>query len=82
MSKSLLKQMIDRPDAERTPFQERIRLTSRNFFLHIHAPKINMRSLRPTYTFGLGLLAVFTFCTLLITGLILLIHYIFYNQQN
>ena len=75
MSKSLLKQMIDRPDAERTPFQERIRLTSRNFFLHIHAPKINMRSLRPTYTFGLGLLAVFTFCTLLITGLILLIHY-------
>jgi quinol-cytochrome oxidoreductase complex cytochrome b subunit len=54
---------------------ERLRIVSKNFFLHIHAAKIHLHALNPTFTFGLGLIAFFTFCTLLLTGILLMVHY-------
>lgn len=48
---------------------------SRNFFLHIHAPHIHLYSLKPTFTFGLGVCAAFLFFILLITGALLMLYY-------
>ncbi len=48
---------------------------TRNFFLHIHAPKVHLYSLRPTYTWGLGLMAAFLFLFLLVTGALLMLYY-------
>jgi quinol-cytochrome oxidoreductase complex cytochrome b subunit len=54
---------------------KRIQRISRNFFLHIHAPKVSQRTLSPTYTFGLGLILSFLFLIMIITGLILMMNY-------
>jgi quinol-cytochrome oxidoreductase complex cytochrome b subunit len=50
-------------------------VTTRNFFLHIHSPHVHLYSLKPTYTFGLGLSAAFLFLILLVTGAILMLYY-------
>ena len=60
---------------ESQPISQRLRTVSKNFFLHIHAPKIHLYSIKPTFTLGLGLAACFTFCILLFTGLFLMVHY-------
>ena len=39
-----------------TPLDQSLAVFS-NFFLHVHAVKVHRHSLRPTYTFGLGLIA-------------------------
>lgn len=54
---------------------KRIQRVSRNFFLHIHSPKVNPHALSPTYTFGLGLILSFLFLIMISTGFILLMNY-------
>ena len=53
----------------------RVRRISRNFFLHIHSPRIHPYVLKPTYTFGLGLILAFLFLIMIITGFILMMNY-------
>ena len=55
--------------------RSRVRKVSRNFFLHIHAPRVNLHSLRPTTTFGLGAALAFCFLILMVTGLLLMLYY-------
>lgn len=53
----------------------RIRRITQNFFLHIHATKVHPHTLKPTYTFGLGIILGFLFLIMIITGALLLLHY-------
>jgi quinol-cytochrome oxidoreductase complex cytochrome b subunit len=55
--------------------RERIRRVTQNFFLHIHATRVHPYSLKPTYTFGLGIILGFLFVIMLITGVLLMLHY-------
>jgi quinol-cytochrome oxidoreductase complex cytochrome b subunit len=50
-------------------------IINRNFFLHIHANRVHVHSMKPTYTFGLGIILGFLFLIMLFTGLILMIYY-------
>jgi quinol-cytochrome oxidoreductase complex cytochrome b subunit len=47
-----------------------------NFFLHIHPVKVNKHTLRPTYTFGLGLISLFLFIILSVSGILLMFYYV------
>ncbi len=55
--------------------REQIRRVTQNFFLHIHATRVHPHSLKPTYTFGLGIILGFLFVIMLITGVLLMLHY-------
>ena len=48
---------------------------NRNFFLHIHAPRVHVHSMKPTYTFGLGIILGFLFLVMVFTGVVLMIYY-------
>jgi quinol-cytochrome oxidoreductase complex cytochrome b subunit len=48
---------------------------TRNFFLHIHAPGVHIHSMKPTYTFGLGMILGFLFLIMVFTGVVLMIYY-------
>lgn len=48
---------------------------NRNFFLHIHANRVHVHSMKPAYTFGLGIILGFLFLIMLFTGLILMVYY-------
>ncbi|MCK4748677.1 MAG: cytochrome b N-terminal domain-containing protein, partial [Bacteroidales bacterium] len=48
---------------------------SKNFFLHIHAPKVHPHSLKFTYTFGLGVILGFLFVIMILTGVVLMMNY-------
>lgn len=48
---------------------------NQNFFLHIHAPRVHPHSLKPTYTFGLGMILGFLFLIMVFTGLLLMVYY-------
>jgi len=50
-------------------------IINRNFFLHIHANRVHVHSMKPTYTFGLGIMLGFLFLIMLFTGIILMIYY-------
>jgi len=50
-------------------------IINRNFFLHIHANRVHIHSMKPTYTFGLGIILGFLFLIMLFTGLILMVYY-------
>jgi quinol-cytochrome oxidoreductase complex cytochrome b subunit len=50
-------------------------IMNRNFFLHIHANRVHVHSMRPAYTFGLGIILGFLFLIMLFTGLILMVYY-------
>jgi quinol-cytochrome oxidoreductase complex cytochrome b subunit len=63
------------PFKERTGSTERIRAVSKNFFLHFHSPKIHAYSLKPNFTFGLGIINLSLFLILLATGILLMIYY-------
>jgi len=54
---------------------KRVRRISRNFFLHIHSPKVHPVALKPTSTFGLGIILGFLFMIMIITGFILMMNY-------
>ncbi len=53
----------------------RARHMTQNFFLHIHAAKVHPHSLKPTYTFGLGIILGFLFLVMLLTGVMLMLNY-------
>ncbi len=55
---------------------ERSATSFTNFFLHIHPVKVHKNSLRPTYTFGLGLISFFLFVILIVTGILLMFYYV------
>jgi quinol-cytochrome oxidoreductase complex cytochrome b subunit len=44
-------------------------------FLHIHSVRVHVRTLTPTLTFGLGLMAAATFLITVVTGLLLMVYY-------
>ena len=50
-------------------------LITRNFFLHIHATRVHVHSMKPFYTFGLGMILGFFFLIMVFTGVILMIYY-------
>lgn len=60
------------PDNERL---KRARHITRNFFLHIHATRVHIFSLKPTYTFGLGIILGLLFVIMVFTGVVLMIYY-------
>ena len=57
------------------PVKHRPGIINRNFFLHIHANRVHLHSMKPTYTFGLGILLGFLFLIMVFTGIILMIYY-------
>jgi quinol-cytochrome oxidoreductase complex cytochrome b subunit len=64
-------------DTRREPDETRNRpgRINRNFFLHIHAARVHLHSLRTDYTFGLGIILGFLFAVMILTGVILLMNY-------
>lgn len=54
---------------------ERVGRITRNFFLHIHAPRVHPHSMKPGYTFGLGMILGFLFLVMVLTGIVLMIYY-------
>jgi len=46
-----------------------------NIFFHLHPVKVSRKSLKATYSFGLGLLSAITFLELSITGILLMFYY-------
>ena len=59
------------PESERAESQA----TFHNLFLHIHSVRVHLRTLKPTLTFGLGLMAVASFAIIIITGVLLMVYY-------
>ena len=47
-----------------------------NFFLHMQPVKVHRNSLRPLYTLGLGLMSLFLFVILAVTGILLMFYYV------
>jgi quinol-cytochrome oxidoreductase complex cytochrome b subunit len=50
-------------------------IINRNFFLHIHANRVHVHSMKPTYTFGIGIMLGFLFLIMLFTGVVLMLYY-------
>lgn len=46
-----------------------------NFFLHIQGAKTHLNTLRPTYTFGLGLISFYLLLVTIISGALLMLYY-------
>jgi quinol-cytochrome oxidoreductase complex cytochrome b subunit len=59
------------PDSNRT----RAETVFYNFFLHVHPTKVRKRSIRYSYTFGLGGLSAGLFIVLTLTGALLMLYY-------
>ena len=47
-----------------------------NFFLHIHPVKVHKHTLKPWFTMGLGLISLFLFFILTVTGILLMFYYV------
>jgi quinol-cytochrome oxidoreductase complex cytochrome b subunit len=47
-----------------------------NIFFHLHPVKISRRSLKASYTLGLGVLTTFLFIELALTGILLMFYYV------
>lgn len=47
-----------------------------NFFLHIHPVKVHKHTLKPWFTMGLGLISLFLFIILTVTGVLLMFYYV------
>ncbi len=47
-----------------------------NIFFHLHPVKINLKSLKATYSFGLGVITTFLFVSLALTGTLLMFYYV------
>ncbi|MBI4216467.1 MAG: cytochrome b N-terminal domain-containing protein [Chloroflexi bacterium] len=60
------------PDTE----ENRSKVIFQTFFLHIHPVKVKTHTLKPTYTFGLGVIAFYLFAVLTITGVLLMFFYV------
>ena len=57
------------------PLDRSLAITS-SLFLHIHPVKVSRRSLRWSYTFGLGVTSVLLFGVLVFTGVLLMFYYV------
>ncbi len=57
------------------PLDRSLVMTS-NLFLHLHPVKVNRRSLKWTYTFGLGVMSTILFGVLIFTGVLLMFYYV------
>jgi quinol-cytochrome oxidoreductase complex cytochrome b subunit len=57
------------------PLDRSLVMTS-NIFFHLHPVKVNRRSLRLTYSFGLGVLSLILFIILSVTGMLLMFYYV------
>jgi len=55
--------------------RERLRAVASNLILHIHPPKVAKKTLKFSYTFGLGGLLILLFSVLVVTGVMLLFVY-------
>ncbi len=49
---------------------------SSNVFFHLHPVKVSRKSLRWSYSFGLGIISVITFAVLVFTGVLLMFYYV------
>ena len=58
-----------------TPEQERAAAVFGNMFLHLHPVRVHVNTLRPAYTFGLGLISFYLFAILVASGLLLMFYY-------
>jgi quinol-cytochrome oxidoreductase complex cytochrome b subunit len=57
------------------PLDRSLVITS-NIFLHIHPVKVKRKSLKWSYSFGLGVLATILFISLIVTGTLLMFYYV------
>jgi quinol-cytochrome oxidoreductase complex cytochrome b subunit len=57
------------------PLDRSLTMTS-NVFFHLHPVKVSRKSLRWSYTFGLGVIATILFTVLIFTGVLLMFYYI------
>jgi quinol-cytochrome oxidoreductase complex cytochrome b subunit len=76
--KSEMKFSVDVADSSQSEGQSksaRIKTITQNFFFHMHSPKAHPFSLKPTYTFGLGIMLGFLFLILVVTGVLLMMYY-------
>ncbi len=55
--------------------RERLRAVASNLILHIHPPKVAKKTLKFSYTFGLGGLLILLFSVMVVTGVMLLFVY-------
>lgn len=55
--------------------REESQATFHNFFLHIHSVRVHLRTLAPSLTLGLGLMAAASFIVLCLTGVLLMVYY-------
>lgn len=60
------------PDTE----MNRSLVMTTNIFFHLHPVKVSRRSLRASYTWGLGVLTVVTFVIVSVTGALIMFHYV------
>ncbi|HEY6041455.1 MAG TPA: cytochrome b N-terminal domain-containing protein [Anaerolineae bacterium] len=60
------------PDNE----MDRSLVMTTNIFFHLHPVKVNRRSLRVTYSFGLGIISTVLFIALTVTGVLLVFYYV------
>jgi quinol-cytochrome oxidoreductase complex cytochrome b subunit len=47
-----------------------------NIFFHLHPVKVNLSSLKATYSLGLGIITTFLFVSLSVTGILLMFYYV------
>lgn len=57
------------------PLDRSLTMTS-NVFLHLHSVKVNRKSLKWSYSFGLGLISTILFGVLIFTGVLLMFYYV------
>jgi quinol-cytochrome oxidoreductase complex cytochrome b subunit len=55
---------------------ERSQSVAANFFFHIHSSKVYERTLKAKTTLGLGLITLYTFVILALTGVVLMFYYV------
>lgn len=70
-----VKESIFRTGYPDTP-RKRAAMIVNTLFLHIHPARVQLHSLQPTYTLGLGLLSFFLFAILGLTGVLLMFYYV------
>ncbi|MFQ6015313.1 MAG: cytochrome b N-terminal domain-containing protein [Anaerolineae bacterium] len=60
------------PDTE----MNRSLIMTTNIFFHLHPVKVSRQSLRPTYSWGLGVISIILFLILTVTGVLLMFYYV------
>jgi quinol-cytochrome oxidoreductase complex cytochrome b subunit len=82
--KEFIKNIINLPRSSSDSFlrgglpvsdRSRAAVSVNNFFLHIQGAKTHINTLRPTYTFGLGLISLYLLLITIVSGVLLMIYY-------